>query len=86
MNVDYASCYLPQWVHMYIYMHTSAHTCILNEYVCPAEGQGGKMNSSVVVHTVPLSLPVKAESSSTERWEEKKEVAGKKLRDVISSL
>ncbi len=57
--------YLPQWVHMYIHMHmgthmhTNTHTGILNEYVCPAERQRRKMNSSVVLQTVLLSLPVK---------------------------
>lgn len=60
--------YLPQWVHMYVHSHIGAHmhtdtntAGMLNEYVCPAEGQRRKMNWSVVLHTVLLPLPVKAE-------------------------
>lgn len=54
-------------VHTHAYGHkhmppnTDTHTGILNEYVCPAEGRRRKMNSSVVLRTVLLSLPVKAE-------------------------
>lgn len=62
MNVDYASCYLPQWVHMYIHMHIRTHmhtntfAGIINEYVCPAEGKRReKMNSSGLVQTDLLS-------------------------------
>lgn len=85
MNVDYASCYSASClsgstctytcVRTHTRTHTNTHSGILNEYVCPAEGWRGEMNSSgfFCTHCFAVSSSQSSEQSHTQVRENKGE-------------